>query len=125
MRLLLDTHALLWWLTDFEKLSTATHDAIAGGEYEILVSHAAVWEILIKSAKGKLHPPEDIAERCVAENFELLPIALSHIEETARLPLLHGDPFDRMMVAQARCENLVLVSNDRQITQYDVTVLPA
>lgn len=125
MRLLLDTHALLWWLTDFERLSTASHDAIAGGEYEILVSHAAIWEILIKSAKGKLRPPEDIAGRCRAENFELLPITLSHIQETARLPLLHGDPFDRMMIAQARCEDLVLVSNDRLITQYDVTVLPA
>lgn len=125
MKLLLDTHALLWWLTDFEKLSTATHDAIAGGEYEIFVSYAAIWEILIKSAKGKLRPPEGIAERCHAENFELLPIALSHIEETAQLPLLHDDPFDRIMVAQARCENLVLVSNDRLITQYEVTVLPA
>lgn len=125
MRLLLDTHALLWWLTDFEKLSSATHDAIAGGEYEVFVSHAAIWEILIKTAKGKLRPPEDIAARCVAENFELLPIALSHIEETAQLPFLHGDPFDRIMVAQARCENLILVSNDRMITQYDVTVLPA
>lgn len=125
MRLLLDTHALLWWLGEYDRLSPATYDAIAGGEYEVFVSHACIWEVLIKAAKGKLRPPESIIERCTAENFALLPIDLRHIQETASLPFLHGDPFDRIMVAQARCEDMVLVTSDRAITQYEVTVLPA
>ena len=125
MRLLLDTHALLWWLGDFERLSASAYDAIAGGEFEVFVSHAAIWEILIKTAKGRLQAPEPLVDRCAAERFNLLPIALAHIHETGQLPFLHGDPFDRIMVAQARCEDLVLVTGDRAITQYDVTVLPA
>ena len=125
MRLLLDTHALLWWLSEHERLSTTTYDAIAGGEYEIFVSHASIWEITIKAGKRKLTPPESIVERCAGENFALLPIDLRHIQETALLPYLHGDPFDRIMVAQARCEDMVLVTNDRAITQYDVTIMPA
>jgi len=125
VRLLLDTHTLLWWLGDYERLSASTYDAIAGGEFDVFVSHAAIWEILIKTAKGKLQAPESIVDRCAVERFALLPIELAHIQETGELPFLHGDPFDRIMVAQARCEDLVLVTGDRAITQYDVTVLPA
>lgn len=125
MKLLLDTHALLWWLGEFERLVPATYEAIASGEYEVYVSHAAIWEILIKAVKGKLRPPESIVDRCAAERFTLLPIDLRHIQETANLPALHGDPFDRIMVAQARCEGMVLVTNDRKVTQYEITVLPA
>lgn len=125
MRLLLDTQVLLWALMNPGRLSTAAIDAIETGENQILVSVASPWEISIKAALGNLAPPEDLELQLKEMRFELLPIALRHTEAVAFLPHHHGDPFDRMLVAQAQVDGLTLVSSDREIRRYPVSLLPA
>jgi PIN domain nuclease of toxin-antitoxin system len=123
MKLLLDTHVLLWWLTDDTTLSddvksTLDHDP------DVYVSSATVWEIAIKQAIGKISQPAELGELIRGSGFRELPIRFQHAAAAGRLPLLHRDPFDRMLVAQARCEDLTLVTRDAQCQKYDVDVLP-
>lgn len=125
MRLLLDTHALLWWRSDPKRLQPLAHEAIAGGEHEIWLSYASVWEIVIKKALGKLNAPDNLLELCASDGFHLLPIELPHIAALQTLPPIHRDPFDRMLVAQARVEALILVTNDANMMRYDVKVMTA
>lgn len=125
MRLLLDTHALLWWRNDTARLAPATYEAISSGENPVVVSHISLWEITIKTALGKLRAPNDLLELCAADGFELLPLDLPHIAAVKALPPLHRDPFDRMLVAQARVERLTLVTGDANMMRYDVKVLSA
>ncbi|MGH8899056.1 MAG: type II toxin-antitoxin system VapC family toxin [Egibacteraceae bacterium] len=124
MRLLLDTHALLWWLADDPALSAQTVEVIAA-EADVYVSAVSVWEIAIKRALGKLDAPEGLAAAVVASGFQQLPIRFRHAEVAGALPRHHNDPFDRMLVAQAQCESLTLVTSDARITSYQVAVLPA
>jgi PIN domain nuclease of toxin-antitoxin system len=125
LKLLLDTQVLLWVLTRPGRLSATTVDAIETGENRVFVSMASPWEISIKTARGNLTPPGDLefqlSERC----FELLPIALRHTEAVAFLPHHHSDPFDRMLIAQAQVDGLTLVTSDREIRRYPVSLLPA
>jgi PIN domain nuclease of toxin-antitoxin system len=125
LRLLLDTQVLLWVLTRPGRLSAAATDAIEAGENRILVSIASPWEISIKAALGNLTPPDDLEFQLNEKRFELLPIALRHTEAVASLPHHHGDPFDRMLIAQAQVDGLTLVSSDREIRRYPVALLPA
>lgn len=119
MRLLLDTHVVLWWLVDAEQIAGEAADAIERAE-EVLVSAASVWEIEIKRAKGKLASPPDLRWQLAETGFRELKISGEHAEEAARLPHLHNDPFDRMLIAQARIEGVTLMTSDEEILRYQV-----
>lgn len=120
---LADTHALLWWLGDDERLSDRARDLIARGEVPVFFSAASVWEAEIKAAAGKLVIPGDLVEALEADRFVELAITSRHAREAARLPLLHRDPFDRMLVAQARIERLTVLTTDPKIADYGAAVL--
>lgn len=124
MRLLLDTHVVLWWLADDPVLSEEIKNRI-DHEPDVYVSSATVWEVAIKQAIGKLREPADLPERIRGAGFIELPIGFDHAIAAGRLPLIHRDPLDRMLVAQAQCENLTLVTADRRCQEYEVAVLPA
>ena len=121
MTLLLDSHAVLWFTTEDPRLPRHAIDQLnaRGGT----VSAASIWELELKQAAGKLRIDADLAERVLASGFRSLPITFEHAAAAARLPILHRDPFDRMLVAQARLEGLTLVTSDVRIRQYDVPVL--
>jgi PIN domain nuclease of toxin-antitoxin system len=121
-RFLLDTHTLIWWAEGSPRLPPATDARIRRANL-VFVSIASAWEIAIKASLGRLTVPmafEDILDEA---GFVLLPVTLVHTNEVARLPHHHRDPFDRMLVAQARAEHLALVSHDRVLRQYDVQIL--
>ena len=122
-RLLLDTHVLLWWLGDDHRLGEQARLAIADPANEAVVSAVSGWEIAIKRGLGKLKAPPDLEVHVKAQGFTLLPMTFGHAEQVASLPPLHRDPFDRMLVAQAKAEGLVLVTQDARIKSYDVAVL--
>ena len=122
MSLLLDTHVVLWWLTDDPALSDNIKDQL-DHEPDVYVSAATVWEVAIKQAMGKLKEPADLPERIRDSGFRELPITSEHAIAAGRLPLIHRDPFDRMLVAQAQRENLTLVTKDPHILEYPVSVL--
>jgi PIN domain nuclease of toxin-antitoxin system len=125
MRLLLDSNVMLWWAgLDACKLSDAAASAIADAD-TVMVSFASVWELEIKRSIGKLVFPFDDWDAVTARGAGLLPITLEHIQIATRLPLLHKDPFDRMLVAQAICEDLVLLSSDRRLRGYGGPVIEA
>ncbi len=124
MRLLLDTHALLWYLATPEKLPLAAHRAIQASENEVYASLASAWEISIKVAIGRLEFDAQGLERALpAVGVEPLDISLRHAARVATLAPHHKDPFDRMLVAQALCESMTLVSRDRELEKYGVGVL--
>lgn len=123
MRLLLDTHAFLWWSIDDDRLGAAARSALANPDSLVFVSAASVWEIAIKVTLGKLDFEADPAEEIVANRFAELPITALHAQEAGRLPRHHDDPFDRMLIAQARLEGLTLVSRDGAFAEYEVPLL--
>jgi PIN domain nuclease of toxin-antitoxin system len=122
--LLLDTHVVLWWLADDPLLSDEIK-AKLDHEPDIYISAATIWEVAIKQAIGKLPEPAGLPERILASGFRELPIGSGHAVAAGRLPLIHRDPFDRMLIAQAQCEDLTLVTRDARCQQYEVAVLPA
>ena len=125
MRLLLDTHVLLWALTDDPSLSAAARAAIVDGRNRVVVSAVSAWEITIKRSLGKLRAPADLAKEVAAHRFTPLAVSLEHALAVGALPDLHRDPFDRLLVAQAGVEGLTIVTRDRAIARYDVDVLGA
>lgn len=125
MKLLLDTHMLLWWLADHPSLPAPARAAIAEPGNDVLVSAATVWEIAVKKEAGRLDAPSDILDALEANDFGALPITGRHAVVAASLPSHHTDPFDRMLVAQAQVEGLRLASVDERVRAYDVEVLPA
>lgn len=120
--LLLDTHVFLWWRADDRRLKPGARKAIAEAPL-VYVSAASAWEASIKAALGRLALPAPFLEGVLASGFKELPITIAHAEAAGALPPLHTDPFDRMLVAQARLERLVLVTHDPAIQAYDVKVL--
>lgn len=122
MRLLLDTHAFLWWRIDEARLSPEVR-VVVGDADIVYVSLASAWEIAIKTSIGKLRLANPIEQELVASDFEPLPVGLRHIEHVASLPLHHRDPFDRMLVAQCQVERLTLVTADRRLQPYGVPFL--
>lgn len=125
MRLLLDTHVLLWWLDDNPALGADAKELISLGENEVFVSAISAAEIAIKSAVGKLRVPSDLEHQLDQNSFAPLPLRLRHGLAMETLPLHHRDPFDRLLIAQAQCEDLVLVTADRVFAAYDVRVVDA
>jgi PIN domain nuclease of toxin-antitoxin system len=124
VRVLLDTHILLWWLADDPLLPGPAAETIASGDTEVVVSAATAWEIAIKKSAGCLDAPDDLQEALAANDFDTLAVTADHAITAGRLPLHHSDPFDRMLIAQARTERLTLVSVDRRFSDYDVDLLP-
>lgn len=120
--MLVDTPALLWWLSDDDALSPAARSVIADPVNEPLVSAASVWEIAIKRALGKLTAPEDLPELVIGEGFSWLPITPSHAWKVRELPAHHRDPFDRVLIAQAITEQLPIVTADTRFNNYGVEV---
>ena len=124
MRVLLDTHALLWWLNDHAALSNPARKAIAREENEVLVSAASAWEIATKVRLGKLPTGADLARDFVAyldrQRFGQLAVTVEHAVRAGLLEGKHRDPFDRMLLAQAQAENIPLVSNDPALDGYGV-----
>lgn len=125
MRLLLDTHVLLWWLADDDKLSATARDAIGDAATQIYVSAASAWELAIKASLGKLTAPDDLTEQLTANSFTPLDISVIHALAVRHLPTHHRDPFDRLLVAQAQAEGLTLVTADKRMKPYDVSLLDA
>jgi PIN domain nuclease of toxin-antitoxin system len=124
MRLLLDTHVFLWWLMDDERLPRTARAAMADARSQVYVSAASLWEISIKVALGKLDVGrEDLVAEVGANHFLDLPITGTHAVAAGRLPRHHGDPFDRMLVAQAHQEDLTFLTGDPWVAQYDVATL--
>ena len=122
MRLLLDTHVLLWWRAASPKMSRRARAALTDLNNEIVISAATLWEIVIKRSTGKLSFPDDLAQVLQEEGFALLPIGFLHLGALAALPMLHRDPFDRMLIAQAIAEGMPLVTADRAMRPYPVPV---
>jgi PIN domain nuclease of toxin-antitoxin system len=125
MNLSLDTQVLLWSLSSPERLSKVARSAIENPGNIVFVSAAAAWEVEIKAALGKLRAPSDLANQIAAANFEELPITIAHALALKQLPNLHRDPFDRIMLAQAKAAGLTFVTADPLVLQYPGTFLRA
>lgn len=123
MRLLVDTHVLIWAVLADPALPERFRAALSDPAAEIHVSAVTVWEITIKRALGKLAVPADIFDQALAAGCVALPVTWEHARAVEALPPHHGDPFDRLLIAQARVEDLVLLSADRHFSAYDVTLL--
>jgi PIN domain nuclease of toxin-antitoxin system len=121
-RCLLDTHVLLWWLSDDLQLGERSRQMIRDPRNQIFVSAASTWEISLKSALGKLDVPADMDSVVEDEGFSKLPINLYHGQLAGQLPSIHRDPFDRMLIAQAQSEGLILMTADETIPQYKLRV---
>ena len=125
MILLLDAHALLWWLADDPQLDAAATRSIADPSTGVLVSAATVWEIEVKRAAGRLRAPTPLLDAIRESGMDTLPVTALDAVTAAELPMHHSDPFDRMLVAQAQRLDALIVSRDRALQEYDVDVLPA
>ncbi len=125
MRLLLDTHALIWWLEGGTRLRDESRAAIRSRANEVRVSPVSAVEIAIKVAKGKLDAPSDLVVQMARHGFTALPVTIEHGIAMLGFPAEHGDPFDRLLIAQARCEGLTIVTADRALAAYDVPIMPA
>ena len=123
MRLLLDSHVLLWLITD--SLPVDTTDALVKRRNELLISAVSIWELEIKRVKGTLDAPDDMLSRAEDAGFRFIDLTPDNALDAARLPRHHGDPFDRLLVAQAQGEAATLVTHDAQLDVYDVPVMPA
>ncbi len=119
-RYLLDTHVFLWWLSGDSSLGPRSREVISNGMNDVYVSAATTWEISIKKALGKLKSPDDMDAIVEEERFLKLPISLYHGQIAGALPSYHRDPFDRMLIAQAQAEGLILVTSDKMFAKYEV-----
>jgi PIN domain nuclease of toxin-antitoxin system len=127
VKALLDAHAFIWWVLDMPNLSESCREILADGDNDLLLSAASCYEIAYKAAQGRLTlpeaPEEYIRSRLVANGFGSLPIEVSHALRAATLPVIHRDPFDRMLIAQAQIEGLPILTADPAISRYDVETI--
>lgn len=123
MNLLLDTHVVLWWLADDPTLDDAARHAISDPDNTVFLSAVVVWEIRIKQMIGKLDLPPEFADVLADQDFVELPVTVAHALAVGELPPIHRDPFDRMLVAQAKVEGLTVVTRDSALAEYGVAVL--
>ena len=124
MNLLLDTHIALWWLGDTPELPDAVRDVVQDADNVVYISAATIWEIAIKRALGKLEVGDEYLTEIAEQGFVELPIRWQHAQRVEALPMLHRDPFDRLLIAQAQTLGLTLVTTDALIRKYSVSVLP-
>ncbi len=125
MKILVDSHVAVWWLSDPSQIKSPTRSAIQDPANQVFLSAASVWELSLKISKGKLVMPVGFADELKRDGFDPLPISAVHALATSELPQIHSDPFDRMLIAQAREEGLLLATRDGLIRQYDVATLEA
>ncbi len=126
MRLLIDTHILIWFLEGNKSLSVLRRQIIARRQNEVLVSIASLWELAIKISLGKLilaKPLADVIEQINIENIEILPITAEHTLRVSALPFHHRDPFDRIIIAQSLVENLPVITDDNEFSIYGIQIL--
>ena len=123
MKLLLDTHAALWWLSDDTRLGDTSAQLMTDASNQVLLSAVVVWEVAIKRSLGKLEAPGDFAGTLLGAGAQALPIGVDHADAIGELPWHHRDPFDRLLVAQAQIERAVLVSDDEALAPYGVPML--
>ncbi|ALG69233.1 type II toxin-antitoxin system VapC family toxin [Beggiatoa leptomitoformis] len=127
MRLLLDTHAFLWFINGDDNLSQHSQLLIQDTNNEVLISIATLWEISIKSSLKKLELAQSfeilIPKELINNKFTLLPITVEHLIQLGKLPLHHRDPFDRILIAQSLCEQLPIVSKDSQFNNYSLEII--
>jgi PIN domain nuclease of toxin-antitoxin system len=123
MKILLDTHILIWWLSKASRLSQTEIDLITDSDNFIFVSAATAWEIAVKKMIGKLEAPDDLPVALAINNFLELPITIEHSQKLYQLPLHHNDPFDRIMIAQAMSEDLTFMTRDAKIALYDIRIV--
>ncbi|MCH2209308.1 MAG: type II toxin-antitoxin system VapC family toxin [Lentisphaerales bacterium] len=123
MKLLLDTHAFIWWCSSPNKLSPLALKSIKDKSNDIFLSVASIWEMAIKVRLGKLSLGDDLElfckQHCQGSHFQILPIQLEHASQVHQLPLHHEDPFDRMLISQAQKEDPILISCDQYFQAYD------
>ena len=123
MKLLIDTHILLWGLTESRRLSRSERAALRRTENRVYVSVASLWEIAIKARDGDLEAPDDLLGRVQSNpDFEILPVLAEHAWRVKSLPALHRDPFDHLLIAQALCEGMTLMTHDRWIARYEAPI---
>jgi len=125
MRLLLDTHVLIWALNAPKHLAVKTRRAIETEENDVFVSVVSPWELAIKGPREGLRVPDDLEVQLDRQRIELLPVLLRHTEPLKSMPYHHRDPFDRMLIAQAVTEGLTIVTADSKLRRYQVALLPA
>ncbi len=123
MNLLLDTHVLIWW-DEGRKLAVEAQRAIADAD-SVYVSAASAWEVAIKAGLGRLRPTRTVEQAAEESGFVELPVSFRHAERVGRLPPHHRDPFDRLLIAQAEVEELILVTRDAVFARYGVEVIGA
>lgn len=127
MRLLLDTHAFIWWIDDDARLSTVARTLLQDRANGVFVSIASIWEIAIKVGLGRLRMPSELrtflADQVARTGFSILPIAFDHAVAVHALPPHHRDPFDRLLIAQSRQEDLPIVSRDWKLAPYGVELV--
>jgi len=124
LRLLLDTHILLWSLVDGRRLLRREIAALADPKNRLFVSVVSLWEIAIKSRDGRLEAPDDLVQRVEAiPTLALLPVRAEHAWRVRSLPVLHRDPFDHLLIAQALCEKMTLLTRDTMMQRYEVSIL--
>lgn len=127
MRLLLDTHVWIWWLTDPDRLSRPAYMALRDADSELFLSPASTWELMVKSTAGRVTVSESVEalveEAIAASGVQPLPVEHRHALQLRQLPAHHRDPFDRMLVAQAQSSGLILVTADQQLAAYDIDTL--
>lgn len=127
MNLLLDTHVFLWWIADEPGLSPRAREAIENGENRLFLSVASAWEIAMKQSLGRLHLDDDLGrfllDQLSYNAVEVLPVHLTHATQVARLPPIHRDPFDRLLIAQSQVEHLPILTGDSLIARYAVEVV--
>ncbi|MGE3328498.1 MAG: type II toxin-antitoxin system VapC family toxin [Acidimicrobiia bacterium] len=124
MRLLVDSHVALWWLAADARLGSACSEHLRSAD-EVFFSAVTPWELGVKRALGNIDFPDGLVSQLVSAGFSELPISAAHAERAPDLPAHHRDPFDRMLVAQAQLESLVLVTADRSLRPYDIELIDA
>jgi PIN domain nuclease of toxin-antitoxin system len=125
MKVLLDTHVVVWWFEDPTQLAPDVRDAISRPENRVLISAASGWEISIKRSLGKLNVPHDLEVVVPGSGFEWLPVTPRHAMAVEGLPFIHRDPFDRLLIAQAIVEEAILVTRGANVPKYGVPTLLA
>lgn len=122
MNILLDTHVVIWWYEDPLRLKDEARKIFEDRQNVLFLSPIIIWEISIKQPLNKLRVPEGLIEKAI---HDLIEIPIKHTQALKKLPLIHNDPFDRILIAQAKVENLCLMTRDKQIAKYDIKTILA